>query len=55
VVVGAETGQRPNKIVPDLDWIEAIVSYCAVNLIPLFMKNNLGTAMMIQEYPRRGV
>ena len=41
VIVGCETGNRKNKIIPELEWIEEIVNYCKNNKIPIFLKNNL--------------
>ena len=54
VIVGAETGQRRNKVVPEKQWIEDIVSVCKRNGIPVFLKNNLANVWkdeLIQQYP----
>jgi len=41
VIIGAETGNRKNKIIPKKEWIENIVNYCKEKNVPVFMKNNL--------------
>jgi protein gp37 len=41
VIIGAETGNRKNKIVPKWGWILDIMKYCASMNIPFFLKNNL--------------
>lgn len=54
IIVGAETGQRRNKVVPEKQWIEDIVSVCKRNSIPVFLKNNLADVWkdeLIQQYP----
>ena len=57
VIVGAETGNRKNKITPKREWIENIVDTCREAKIPVFLKNNLvdaevwGKDELIQEYP----
>jgi len=55
IIVGAETGNRKDKIIPDKFWIEHLVEQCKKRKIPLFMKNSLvkiiGEENMIREYP----
>jgi protein gp37 len=55
VIVGAETGNRKNKIIPEFEWVDDIVYQCKKMKIPLFMKNNLADIWrekpLIQEYP----
>lgn len=54
VIVGMETGQRRNKVIPPKEWISDIRSMCRELKIPLFLKNNLSeiwTDKLIQEYP----
>ncbi|HOW51780.1 MAG TPA: DUF5131 family protein [bacterium] len=41
VIVGAETGNRKEKVVPAPEWIEMLADRCAGLGIPLFMKNSL--------------
>jgi len=54
VIIGAETGNRKDKIVPKRKWIEAIVENCRENKMPVFLKNNLKDIWkepLIQETP----
>lgn len=55
VIIGAETGNRKNKIVPQNAWIDNIVSDCDYNGIPVFMKDSLipivGEENMRREFP----
>lgn len=54
IIVGAETGRRRNKVIPDRWWIEEIVDVCKENEIPLFMKSSLEKIWLdplIQEFP----
>lgn len=41
VIIGAETGHRLEKVVPEYEWILDIASYCLEYEIPVFMKDNL--------------
>ena len=53
-IIGAETGNRTGKVVPEKSWIEAIVSRCRAEMIPVFMKASLHSLMgddFVQEYP----
>ncbi len=54
VIVGAETGQRKDKVVPDRKWIENLLTECRKYEIPLFMKSSLSEIWgkpLIQEFP----
>jgi protein gp37 len=54
VIVGAQTGTRKDKIIPQREWIENIVEDCRSDDIPIFLKNNLKDIWgkpLIQEYP----
>lgn len=54
VIIGAETGRRKNKVVPERKWIEDIASECRKAGIPLFMKSSLSDIWgepLIQEFP----
>lgn len=54
VIIGAETGKRKDKIVPERNWIEKIMSDCKKENIPVFMKNSLADIWgepLIQEFP----
>jgi len=54
VIIGAETGNRKGKVIPERKWIENIVDCCCENKVPVFMKNSLRDIWkepLIQEYP----
>ncbi len=54
VIIGAETGNRKEKVVPRKEWIIEIEAYCQTANIPVFMKESLREIMgsdFIQEYP----
>lgn len=57
VIIGAETGNRKGKVVPEKSWVENIVRYCDNNGIPVFMKDSLihivGEENMRREFPWR--
>lgn len=57
VIIGAETGRRKNKVVPERKWIEDIVNECrkAYYPVPVFMKSSLidiWGESLIQEFPK---
>jgi len=41
VIIGAETGNRKDKVIPNLDWVLEIVRYCKHYKIPIYIKDNL--------------
>lgn len=54
VIVGAETGNRTNKVIPKKEWIDKIVYHCKEAGIPLFMKDSIRELMgneFAQELP----
>jgi protein gp37 len=51
VIIGAETGNRKGKVVPELWWVYDILANCAKNKIPVFIKENL--LELYPELPRR--
>lgn len=55
VIIGAETGNRKDKVTPKKEWIDKIVAHCDKFNIPVFMKESLrfivGDENMRQEYP----
>ncbi|MCL2834920.1 MAG: phage Gp37/Gp68 family protein [Treponema sp.] len=56
VVIGAETGNRKDRVVPKREWIEEIVEACRFWKTPVFMKSSLREIWgepLIQEYPWR--
>lgn len=53
-IVGAETGNQKNKVVPKKSWVDDIVVACKLAGVPVFMKSSLLELMgkdFIQEYP----
>lgn len=57
IIIGAETGRRKGKIIPEKEWIKDIVTWCDKLGIPLFMKDSLisvvGEANMRREFPEQ--
>ncbi len=54
LIVGAETGKRKDRVIPERKWIEHIVESCRNNKIPVFMKSSLAPIWgdpLIQEFP----
>ncbi len=41
VIIGAETGRRKNKTVPEWEWVRKIVLEAGKNGVPVFMKESL--------------
>lgn len=55
-IVGAETGNRKGKIIPEKKWVDDIATVCREAGIPLFMKESLRPIMgndFRQEFPWR--
>lgn len=55
IIIGAETGHRRDKVIPDRKWIEDIVNECKRNSIPVFMKSSLSDVWgepLMQEFPK---
>lgn len=53
-IIGAETGRRKNKVVPERKWIEDIVNECRKRNKPVFMKSSLSDIWgktLMQEFP----
>lgn len=54
VIIGAETGNRKGKVVPEKDWIAEIAEECDLIGVPVFMKESLRELMgndFRQEFP----
>ena len=54
VIIGAETGNRKDKIIPKREWVQDIVCQCKISHIPIFMKSSLKDIWgepLIQEFP----
>ena len=41
VIIGAETGNRKDKVIPKKEWVLDIIRYCVFNKIPYYLKDNL--------------
>lgn len=55
VIIGAETGQRKDRVLPERKWIENIVNGCEKEDIPVFMKSSLAEIWgepLIQQFPK---
>ena len=55
VIIGAETGNRKDKVVPEKSWLDEIVKTCIESNITVFMKDSLvpivGEENMFRELP----
>jgi protein gp37 len=55
IVIGAETGNRKDKVVPKREWIDEIVYCSKYYKTPIFMKDSLvpvmGEENMLREFP----
>lgn len=53
VIVGAETGNRKGKVIPEKQWIVNIVDYCKEHNIPVYLKDSLQEIYpkTIKEFP----
>lgn len=57
VIVGAETGNRKGRVIPEKEWIAEIADECKRCRIPIFMKDSLRELMGVdfrQEFPWEG-
>ena len=56
VILGAETGHRKEKVVPEFDWVKSIVLWADTQGVPVFMKESMvpivGEKNMRREFPR---
>lgn len=58
IIIGAETGNRKDKVVPRKEWIDEIVNAASQAGTPVFMKESLRELMgpdFRQEFPWKGV
>jgi protein gp37 len=51
MIIGAETGKRINKIIPQKEWIKPLINNAKKESIPIFIKNNIKWSNKIQEFP----
>ena len=55
MIIGAETGNRKDKIIPKKKWIEELIRYADYEDVPVFMKDNLKPywpGELRQEFPK---
>lgn len=45
IIIGAETGNRKDKVIPKKEWVDNIVKFCNENKIKVFMKESLREIM----------
>lgn len=53
-ILGAETGNRTEKVVPEKNWIEPVVDFCKRSKKPLFMKDSMISVWgepLVTEFP----
>ena len=53
IIIGAETGNRKGKVIPNLKWIYDIINYCDKNNIPVYIKDSIMGFNTIKEFPKR--
>ena len=57
IIIGAETGRRKGRIVPNSDWVRDIVAEADCKGIPVFMKDSLiqivGKENMRRDFPKQ--
>lgn len=57
IIIGAETGHRKDRIIPQREWIEDIVTWCEESGIPVFLKDSLipivGESGIRREFPQQ--
>lgn len=53
-IVGAETGNREYKIIPDKKWLLYIIEYCDLHKIPIYLKDSLKGIYPeeVKEFPK---
>lgn len=54
VILGAETGNRKEKVIPERSWVEPIVRFCKESGKPVFMKSSMAAICgepLITEFP----
>lgn len=54
VIIGAESGNRKDKVIPQKEWIDELVKQCSIAKVPVFLKDNLSVVWgedLIQEFP----
>lgn len=41
IILGAETGNRKDRVSPEKEWVDSVVAYCKDRNVPLFMKDSM--------------
>ena len=58
VIIGAETGNRKEKVIPNKEWVLDIIRYCVLNKIPYYLKDSLsnyyGGYRGYKQFPNKG-
>ena len=55
IIIGAETGNRKDKVIPEKSWVDNIVEQCRALDIPVFMKESLRALYgdnLLREFPQ---
>lgn len=55
VIIGAETGNRKDKVIPEKSWVDNVVRQCRERNIPIFMKESLRALYgdeLLREFPK---
>jgi protein gp37 len=52
IIIGAETGHRKGKVIPEKPWISEIIKKASAKHIPIFIKDNVNWNQTIREFPR---
>ena len=54
VIIGAETGNRKGKVIPNLEWVSNIVNYCRKDNISVYIKDSIKGfyPIGIKEFPK---
>jgi protein gp37 len=53
LIVGAETGNRKAKVIPETEWVNEIIDFASKADIKLFLKDNLKYYLKMQEFPEK--
>ena len=54
IIVGAETGNREEKVIPKKEWVDVIIGFCNRTGVPLYLKDSLKDIcpVEIKEFPK---
>lgn len=54
IIIGAESGRRKDRVIPEKDWIDRIAKACKEKSVPVYMKSSLDDIMGkegLKEFP----